>query len=88
MKLGVSSYSFARYMKQEQATYFDICQIAKDIGFDAIEFVDLDLEYGTGQTEIALLATDIKAHCDAIGLQVCAYTIGADLLTGSQGNIP
>ena len=38
MKLGVSSYSFAKYMKATGANYIDICNKAKEIGFDAIDF--------------------------------------------------
>ena len=36
MKLSVSSYSFLKYMEAEKADYFDICDIAKRIGFDGI----------------------------------------------------
>lgn len=83
MKLGVSSYSFQKYMKATGATYFDICNTAKEIGFSAIEFIDLELEKGTGQQSIEELAKAIKAHCEKIDLAICAYTIGADFISGS-----
>ena len=44
MKIGVSSYSFAKYMKATGANYIDICNKAKEIGFDGIEFIDLNPE--------------------------------------------
>ena len=41
MKIGVSSYSFSKYMNQTKADYFTICDLAKKMGYDAIEFIDL-----------------------------------------------
>ena len=43
MKIGVSSYSFSKYMKATGCNYIDICNLAKEIGYDGIEFIDLDL---------------------------------------------
>ena len=44
MKIGVSSYSFSKYMKATGANYIDICNKAKEIGYDGIEFIDLNPE--------------------------------------------
>ena len=44
MKIGVSSYSFAQYMGETKANYFQIIDLAKEMGYDAIEFIDLKLE--------------------------------------------
>ena len=41
MKIGVSSYSFSKYMNQTKADYFTICDLAKKMGYDVIEFIDL-----------------------------------------------
>lgn len=86
MKLGVSSYSFARYMKDTGANYFDICNIAKEIGFDGIEFIDLSLDVQPAESILAL-AQSINAHCREIGLDVVAYTIGADFLERGEAEI-
>lgn len=86
MKLGVSSYSFEKHMQKTGANYFDICLAAKNIGFDAIEFIDLKLDRGNGQQNIASLAADIKTCCDKLNLNICAYTVGADFLSGSDGD--
>ena len=37
MKLGVSSYSFRKYIFEAKCDYFKICDLAKKMGFDAIE---------------------------------------------------
>lgn len=83
MKLGVSSYSFSKYMKDTGANYFDICDIAKKIGFDGIEFIDLSLDVQPAESEIAL-AEQIRDYCAKIGLDVIAYTIAADFLKGAE----
>ena len=44
MKIGVSSYSFSRYMKHTGANYLKICDLAREMGFDGIEFIDLSRE--------------------------------------------
>lgn len=83
MKLGVSSYSFSKYMKATGANYFEICDIAKRIGFDGIEFIDLSLDVQPADSEIEL-AKAIRAHCESIGLEIVAYTISADFLKGAE----
>lgn len=84
MKIGVSSYSFSKYMDASGASYIDICDIAKKIGFDGIEFIDLDLKRQNAPDTITL-AKKIRRHCDEIGLPVVAYTVGADFLkNGSE----
>jgi len=83
MKLGVSSYSLSKYMKATGANYFEICDIAKRIGFDGIEFIDLSLDVQSADSEIEL-AKAIRAHCESIGLEIVAYTISADFLKGAE----
>lgn len=85
MKIGVSSYSFHKLIKAGE-TYFNICDLAKEIGFDAIEFIDLDLKNGSGQQTIEELAADLRAHCEKIQLPIAAYTVGADFLNGRGGS--
>ena len=74
MKIGVSSYSFSKYRRESGCSYIDLCRIAKEIGFDAIEFIGLD-----GADPVAE-AEKINAYCKEVGLEISAYTIGADLL--------
>ena len=41
MKLSVSSYSFNNYLTKTKCSYLTILDIAKEIGFQGIEFIDL-----------------------------------------------
>ena len=79
MKIGVSSYSFAQYMQKTGATYFQLCDLAKNMGFDAIEFIDLKLEMQPAEN-LSALAGQIREYCRKIGLPIAAYTVGADFL--------
>ena len=74
MKIGVSSYSFGYYARHSGASYNDLCDKAKEMGYDGIEFVDLHGD------DIPAIAKAIRAHCAKIGLEVTAYTVGADFL--------
>jgi sugar phosphate isomerase/epimerase len=74
MKIGVSSYSFEQYRRATGCAYVDLCRIAKEIGFDAIEFIGLEGEDPVAQ------ARAIRSACAELGLEISAYTVGADLL--------
>ncbi len=87
MRLCVSSYSYLPYMEKTGANYFDICSHAKKTGFEAIEFIPLDLRFGSGQASLEDLAIALKDHCRLLGLDICAYTVPADFLSGSGGDI-
>ena len=79
MKIGVSSYSFAQYMSETGANYLQICDLAKEIGFDAIEFIDLSLDVQPAEN-LAVLAQSIREYCEKLNLPIAAYTVGADFL--------
>ncbi len=80
MKIGVSSYSFSAYLSATKCGYLKICDIAKEIGFDGIEFIGLNnKDWGIFGDEIET-ARALRAYCDKLGLDIPAYTVGADLL--------
>ena len=80
MKIGVSSYSFRKHILATKCDYVEICDKAKEMGFDGIEFINLDNK-DWGITDDAMkTAKEIKEHCAKIGLDVIAYTIGANFL--------
>ena len=80
MKIGVSSYSFNRYLKDRRGDYGDILKIAKECGFEGVEFVDLVNE-GWGQVGDPLeIARTVREKADELGLAIPAYTVGANLL--------
>lgn len=78
MKIGVSSYSFSKYMERTGCDYLKICDLSKEMGYDAIEFIDLNPKV-SGKEPLET-AAEISAHCAEIGLDVAAYTVGANFL--------
>ena len=74
MKIGVSSYSFSKYVAATGASLIDLCDKAKAIGFDGIEFTDIKTE------DPVSTAKELRAHCEKIGLEITAYAIGANFL--------
>ncbi len=82
MKIGVSSYSFAKHVRQTGCNYLDLCDLAKELGFGGIEFIDLTLAECEKLRVANPLegAARIRKHCADIGLEVIAYTVSADFL--------
>ena len=81
MKIGISSYSFEKYRKETGADLFEVCRLAREIGFDAIEFIDL------GTPDPIATAKELRAYCAEIGLTIASHTIGADLVNGDEEEI-
>jgi sugar phosphate isomerase/epimerase len=83
MKIGVSSYSFYNLVSKGLMKQIDVVAKAKEMGFDIIEFSTLTLP--EGETPLSF-APRLKEECDRVGIEVGNYTIGADFLTGSNGD--
>lgn len=77
MKIGVSSYSFAQYLKDGRLDRISILQKAADLGFEAIEYTDLPED--TTENRHAL-ARQIREEAARIGLELSAYVCGGSLL--------
>lgn len=84
MKTSVSSYSFAYAIRNLGETQLSVMAKAKEYGFDAIEFTDLTPPEGVTQEDYAL---QLRAEADKLGLEISGYSIGADLLVGSNGDL-
>lgn len=80
MIYGVSSHSFASYMKETGANYFDICDLAAGMGFEAMEFIDLSLDVQKADS-LFTLAARLQDKCASLGMCVSSYTVGADFLS-------
>lgn len=81
MKISVSSYSFQQYIAAGKLTQLDCVAKAKEMGFDAIEFIDIA---GAPDFEAQkAYAQQIRAEADRVGIDINAYTIGASLYQGS-----
>lgn len=77
MKFSVSSYSFQKLLNNGTYTQRDLIAIAKDMGFDAVEYTDLMPEDGMTDLEYAKV---LRAEAEKHGIEISAYTIGADFL--------
>lgn len=78
MKIGVSSYSFSKYIDQTGCDYFAVCDKAKSLGFDGIEFIQLEWK-GLSSDNLDT-AKRLREYCKKIGLEIVAYTVGANFL--------
>lgn len=84
MKLGVSSYSFSKLMANNSMTLLEVIGKAKEMGFDVIEFSGLILPEGE---ELESFAKKVREECERVGIEIGNYTIGADFINGSNGNL-
>lgn len=83
MKIAASSYSFDQLIRKGEMTQLDTIAKAKEMGFDAIEFVSVDM-FAQGKLE---------DYCERLGkeaekqnIAVSNFTFGADFINGSNGD--
>ncbi len=82
-KIVASTYSFTRLIDNGSLTQIECLSKAKEMGFEGIEIVDIRPHDGRSEMKYAeLLAEEAKR----IKLPIVNYTIGADFLTGSDGD--
>lgn len=74
MKIAVSSYSFNKMIRSGEITEFDTIRLAKEIGFDGIEFVDF---YRPEDEDLLEYAKMLRAEADRVGIPIVNYAIGA-----------
>ena len=84
MKIGVSSYSFSRLVRSGELEQIAVIAKAKEIGFDAIEFSTIAVPEGKTLPDFA---KEIRDEGARVGIDVVNYTIGADFLGGSGGDL-
>lgn len=84
MKYSVSSYSLNSLVSKGEKTEFELIAVAKELGFDGIEFAEIHTPLNKDKKEYA---KELKAECDRLGLEPVAYCIGADFLNGSGGDL-
>lgn len=85
MKYSVSLYSFYSMLKNGAVTDFDCIQMAKDLGFDAVEAVDFT-EFNCPEEEMPQRARELRECVEKLQLSFSSLAIGADLLNGSGGD--
>lgn len=84
MKIGVSSYSYHRYVSSGKMKQIEVIAAAKEAGFDVIEFSTISVPEGKTLPEFA---QEIRAEADRVGIPIANYTIGADFVRGSNGDL-
>lgn len=83
MKISVSSYSFSKYISEGKLTQFSCIAAAKELGFDAIEFVDIIPHDGSTEAEYA---KKLRAECERLEMPISNFTFGAELLYPASGD--
>jgi sugar phosphate isomerase/epimerase len=84
MRIGVSSYSFVRLVRSGALAEVDIPAKAKAMGFDVVEFSAFNPPSGVSPEEHA---DRLRAAAEVAGIPIANYTIGADFLNGSNGDL-
>jgi sugar phosphate isomerase/epimerase len=84
MQIGVSSYSFSRLVGKGEMTELDVVAKAKEMGFDTLEFASIRVPDGTTLRDYA---KRLREACEAVGFRIANYTIPADFINGSDGNL-
>ena len=84
MKFAICSYSLSSLVNNGRATEKELISIAKDMGFDAFEFSEINTPDGMTKEEYA---RELKAEADRVGIPIVQYSIGADFLYGSDGDL-
>jgi sugar phosphate isomerase/epimerase len=84
MQIGVTSYSYIKLVRSGAMTQLDVVPKAAEMGFTDIEFSAFVLP--EGETPLSF-APKVRKACDEAGLSVTNYTIHADFLAGSGGDL-
>lgn len=81
MKSCVSVYSFYPAYRRKEIQFMDIMPRARQIGFGAIEFIDLPTPEGM---DILEFAAAVAARCKEADIKIVQYSPHADFLLGSN----
>ncbi|MBN2301792.1 MAG: sugar phosphate isomerase/epimerase [Lentisphaerae bacterium] len=80
MKIGVSSYSFSKLVRNGAMKQIEIIGKAKEMGFDVLEFSTINVPEGD---TLEAFAGKLREEAGRVGIPLVNYTIGADFLRGS-----
>lgn len=83
MKLGVSNYSFSRYVREGRLDLFGVISTTAEMGFQGIEFSGFGPD-GEGVDQIEL-AKKVKDACAEANLTIMSWTVGANFLSPAGG---
>lgn len=77
MKYSVSSYSYSQLRSSGAYSEIELIALAKEMGFDGIEFAEIHAPDGQDKAEYAAA---LRAEADRVGIEIAGYSIGADFL--------
>lgn len=77
MKFSISTYSLSSLVGKNGVTEKDLIKIAKEIGFQGIEFAEIHTPDGQDKIEYA---KELNEECKKVGITPVQYSIGADFL--------
>ncbi len=84
MKFAISTYSLWRLVDKGEATEKDLIDIAVELGFDGIEFAEIHTPDGKDKISYA---KELSDYCKKAGITPVQYSVGADFIYGSNGNL-
>ena len=67
MKTSVSSYSYHKLLKSGEMDLFQVMDKTKELGFDAIEFIEFEAPEGKTLSEFA---AELRAYAEKLGLAI------------------
>ena len=83
MKIAISTYSYQRLLNSGAMNQMECIAKTKEMGADAIEFVDILPHDGSSRKEYA---QKLRDACERAGLEISCYTVAADFVGGSGGD--
>lgn len=84
MKYSVSSYSYSQLVSKGEYTEIGLISLAKEMGFDGIEFAEIHAPEGTDKKEYARM---LREEADKCEMDIVAYCIGANFLDDTDAEI-
>lgn len=84
MKYSVSSYSYSQLTSSGEYTEMQLIALAREMGFDGIEFAGIDPPKGIDAIDYA---AELRQEAEKQDLEIVAYCIGANLLRDTEAEI-
>ncbi|MDF0480510.1 sugar phosphate isomerase/epimerase [Vagococcus sp. PNs007] len=81
--IAASTYSFNQLISKGEVSQLETISLAKEMGFDAIEIVDLIHDDSISDRDYA---KELKKEMDRLNFPITNFTFGADFLNGSDGD--
>ena len=75
MKYAVSSYSYSQLTNRGEYTELQLPALAKEMGFDYIEFAEIHTPEGRNKADYA---AELREACEKAGVPAVCYSIGAN----------